>query len=460
MPSGRALEMLRNLLGDASVLTAETLSGRHLTDWSGEGFATPEAVLLPRTPPDVAAALAICAREGQPLAIQGGLTGLAGGANPQPGEFVLSLAKLNNIETLDEMGGTVIGQAGVNLGTLQDYLGARGWHLPLDLGARGSCQIGGNAATNAGGNRVLRYGMMRDSVLGLEVALPDGTLLTMLNQVIKNNAGLDLKHLFIGSEGTLGVITRLSLKLIPLPNARCTALCALPSFQAATHLLREARRSLPELASFELMWDGYVAAALSVLRRPSPFHERHAVYVLIETLGTDEPAMQTAIERCLEHLVESRIVEDAVIAKSLEQAKSLWDIREAASELMSKLRPFIAFDVSAPLREMEGFVNRMSELLQSSYPTQQHLFFGHLGDGNLHLLTGPYADDAALHDVKMRVYAAVEAIGGSISAETGIGFAKKEFLARSRSPDEMALMRALKNTVDPQHILNRGRIFD
>ena len=458
--NGRLLVQLVDLLGAASVLTGADAASRVNADWSGEPCATPLAILLPRTPAEVGRILSACHEARQPLAIQGGLTGLAGGANPLPGELVMSLARLSVIEDFDQAGGTVVVQAGVKLQQLQEHLAPSGWHLPLDLGARASCHLGGNAATNAGGTRVLRFGMMRESILGLEVVLADGTPLTMLNRVLKNNAGLNLNHLFVGAEGTLGVITRLSLRLVPLPTATCTCLCALPSFEAAIALLREARRHLPALASFEVMWEGYFASALELLAARRPFAEPSPLYALFETVGTDEAGMRSGLEAFLGQQVESGVVQDAVIPDSLSQARRLWDIREAASELMPRMRPFVAFDVSIPLRDMGAVVDRLSAYLDETCPSQQHHFFGHLGDGNLHLLSGPYHDQVRLHEVKDRVYDAVIATGGSISAETGIGEAKQRWLPLSRTPAELALMRTLKATLDPLQILNRGRLLD
>lgn len=453
------LPALRLALGDDSVLTGAAAAERLSHDWSTAPSIVPSIVLLPRTPQNVAAALRICNEAGQPVCVQGGLTGLAGGANPLDGEVVLSLARLSAIEDFDKEGGTVVVQAGVTLEALQNEVEDHGWFFPLDLGARGSCQLGGNAATNAGGNRVLRFGMMRNAVWGLEVALPDGTLLTMLDRVMKNNAGFDLKHLFIGSEGCLGVITRLSLALVPKPAASCTALCAVPDFGSATRLLREARRSLPELGAFELMWDDYLEAGAAAIGKTLPFDRPHPLYVLIETLSSEVDGGATAVERCLETALEEGWVTDVVVARSVDQARKLWAYREAVGELLSLTKPCAAFDVSVPMFQMDGTVQELKALLTERYPFTRHLFFGHLGDGNLHLISGPYPDADLLDEVEDLVYAAIGRRGGSISAEHGIGTVKKPFLHHSRGADELRCMRLLKQLFDSNGILNPGRVL-
>ncbi len=458
--NGELVHSLRTALGERAVLTGADAAARNHVDWSGSPHVAPAVVLLPRDPAAVAAALRLCHAAGQRLCVQGGLTGLAGGANPLAGEWVLSLERLAAIEEIDEIGGTAIVQAGVTLQALQEQVAGRGWFFPVDLGARGSCQVGGNAATNAGGIRVLRYGMMRESILGLEVALADGRLLTMLNRVLKNNAGFDLKHLFIGSEGALGVITRLSVRLVPLAGVSRTALCALPSFEAATLLLREARRQLPELGAFELMWQGYLEAAGRAIGRAVPFLEAYPLYALVETLGTDEARATATMDAFLESCLTAGLVSDAVIAQSLEQARGLWAFREAIAELTTELSPAANFDISIPLPRMGAFIDHVQAELHARYPAQRHLLFGHLGDGNLHLTSGPYGEQADFLAAEELVYSAVGAAGGSLSAEHGIGVVKREFLHHSRSEADIALMRELKRTLDPKGILNRGRVVD
>lgn len=447
-------------LGASSVTGEPALLDTHSGDWSEAPRQAPRLLVQPRTPEEVALVLQICTRHRQPVVVQGGLTGLAGGATPLAGELALSLTRLNRIEDIDTLGGTALVQAGAILEEVQRQVEEHGWSFPLDLGARGSCQVGGNAATNAGGNRVIRYGTMRDLVLGVEVALADGRMLTMLNRVVKNTTGTDLKHLFIGSEGALGVITRLVLKLVPRPAGATTALCALPSFDAAALLLRNLRRELPSLSAFELMWSDFMEAAIEMGPLRQPFASPHPVYALVETQGGDEAQRSDRLEEILGSMLESEIVADVVVAQSLEDARRLWAYREAIGEMLSRMKPHAAFDVGIPMAAMDAFVESVRDALEQRFTAQRHLFFGHLGDGNLHLLSGPYAVPEQLHAVEEIVYAAVGRMNGSVSAEHGIGVVKKEFLHWSRSADELAVMRELKALFDPAGILNAGRVLD
>ena len=452
------LAAVTSALGDEAIVRDPSIAAAHAADWSEAHRHAPSVVIFPRTPQQVATVLKLCHETGQKVVVQGGLTGLAGGATPQVDEIALSLSKLNGIEMIDVIGGTATVQAGVVLEDLQQQVEEQDWYFPLDLGARGSCQVGGNAAVNAGGNRVIRYGTMRDLVLGIEVALPDGRLLTMLNGVTKNTTGIDLKHLFIGSEGTLGVITRLVVKLFPKPEGSCTALCALSSFDCAARLIRLSRAALPTLSAFEVMWGDFMVAAQAVSDLRPPFGQAFPLYVLIECLGHDEPAERRALEQFLERVLEAGEVEDAIVAQSLDDAKGLWAYRESVGELLSQMKPHAAFDVSVPMASMDQFVSSARQTLAEAFPGKRHLFFGHIGDGNLHVLSGPHSGDD-LHRVEELVYSAVRRVSGAISAEHGIGVVKKDFLGYSRSPEELGLMADLKQMLDPRGILNPGRIL-
>ena len=453
------IDRLTAEFGFSGVLTGDRLQLRQTRDWSDAAAIEPVALLLPRSTNEVAAAIRICHEYGCSVAVQGGLTGLAGGANPMEGEVALSLAYLDAIEDIDAVAGTAIVQAGVTLETLQERCAELGWTFPLDLGARGSCQLGGNAATNAGGSSVLRYGMMRNLVLGLEVVMPDGTVLTMLDRVIKNNAGFDLKQLFIGSEGTLGVITRLSLMLVPRQTQQCTVLCGVPSFDAALRLLRSAKEALQGLSAFEVMWESYFDASISVQGKKSPLAEQYPVYVLVESVSDDSASAVQAMEAFLEVAIEDGLVADAVVAQTGAQHEELWSIREGVSELLALLKPCAAFDVSVAMTSMDALVQRLEEAMHREFPGQRHLFFGHLGDGNLHLISGPYVNSSQLESAEELVYRCVGEFQGSISAEHGIGVVKRDFMHHSRGAAEIELMRRIKGMLDPKGILNPGRVF-
>ncbi len=453
-------DALASALGVNGVTSDAGVAQAHSGDWSEAARHAPGLVVRPRTPEQVALALRVLSRFQQRVVVQGGLTGLAGGATPQPGEVALSLAQLNRIEDFDRVGGTITVQAGVILEQVQAHVEAQGWFFPLDLGARGSCQLGGNAATNAGGNRVIRYGTMRERVLGIEVVLADGRVLRMLNRVTKNTTGPDLKHLFIGSEGTLGVITRLVLKLSPKPHAGSAALCAVDSFDAAAGLLHELQACLPSLSAFELMWDDFMRASCEMGGLKAPFAAPHPLYVLVETMGASAEEERSRLEAVLGRALDRALIKDAIVAQSMGDAQRLWQYRETVGEMLSRMKPHAAFDVGIPMANMDRFVRSVRAMLEQHFPDRRHLFFGHLGDGNLHLLSGPHESPEALHAVEDLVYRAVAEAGGCISAEHGIGVVKKEFLPLSRSDEELDVMRDLKSLFDPSHLLNAGRIVD
>lgn len=428
-------------------------------DWSGEVGGVPLAVMRPDSVAALSAIVALAHEHALPITVQGGLTGLAGGAVPDPDDLVISLERLDAIEEFDEIGGTLTVQGGVTLARIAEIVEARGWYFPLDIGARGSCRIGGNVATNAGGNRVLRYGPTRDLVLGLEAVLADGTVLPMMNRVLKNNTGPDLKQLFIGSEGSFGIVARVVLRLFPLPQTRRSALCGVASFEQVALLLKHARGDLPGLSSFEVMWKDYLDAAAGAIGASVPFGGAYPIYVLIEAEGSQAPAMQELFESFLEARIEDGTAADIIVAQTNEQARSLWAFRDAIGELFRQLAPYVTFDVGIPLRATGDYIARARARLEAEWPDVTHLFFGHLGDGNLHIVTGPHPDPAQRHKVDTIIYELVRDIGGSISAEHGIGRIKKPFLSMSRNAEEIALLHTLKASLDPRHALNANRIL-
>jgi FAD/FMN-containing dehydrogenase len=353
-------------------------------------------------------------------------------------------------------------RAGTPLQAVQEAASQAGWFFPLDLGARGSCQIGGTIATNAGGNRVIRYGMMRDLVLGLEVVLADGTVLTSLNKLIKNNAGPDIRQIFAGSEGTLGIITRAVLRLHPQPRSTCTAFCAVPGYEQVVALLKHAKVSLGGmLSAFEMLWpDFYVMATTRVPGMPRPLPHGAFGYVLIESLGGDQDADQARFESMLEEADREGLITDAVLAQSAADARTLWQVRDASGEFPRMLWPSLGFDIGIPTRDIGSFVDACRDALRARWPDVETAFFGHIGDSNLHLhakvCEGPQPD----RELAGVVYGVVREWGGTVSAEHGIGLLKKPYLHYARSPEEIATMRAIKRALDPKGILNPGKILD
>ncbi|CAM5193481.1 D-2-hydroxyglutarate dehydrogenase OS=Castellaniella defragrans (strain DSM / CCUG 39792 / 65Phen)OX=1437824 GN=BN940_08606 PE=3 SV=1 [Castellaniella denitrificans] len=456
------LTRLRAALGADRVRAGSGISDKYLGDWSTEKGGRPVAVVLPDDTADVSRVLAVCHELRRPVVPQGGLTGLAGGAVPAEGAVALSLERMNRIEALDADAATLTAQAGVPLQVIQEAAVAAGFLCGLDLGARGSCQIGGNISTNAGGNRVIRYGMTRDLVLGLEVVLPDGTVLSMMNQMTKNNTGIDLKQLFIGSEGTLGIVTRAVLKLHPGIAGANTALVALNGFESALALLRHARQALSgRVSAFELMWADYYRAATTLGGARAPLAPDHPLYVLMDMQSPLPQEDAPRFEAVLEHALAEGWAVDAAIAQSHGDAEDFWALRDSIAEMLPKLAPTINFDVSVPVSSIGMCVERMRAAMENGFPGIAHMYFGHVGDGNVHIVAGPLPQDGGQteHAIEQAFYTIVRELSGSVSAEHGIGLHKRPWLEYSRRPAEIQLMRTLKQALDPRGIMNPGKII-
>ncbi|MDE2266788.1 MAG: FAD-binding oxidoreductase [Alphaproteobacteria bacterium] len=421
------------------------------------------AVARPSSTGQVSALVKAAAKAGVQIVPQGGNTGLVGSSMSYPGEraIVLSLQRMNRIEEIDEQGATMTVEAGCVLQAACDAADAKGLFFPLDLGARGSATIGGNIATNAGGNRVIRYGMMRELVLGLEAVLADGTVISSLNRLIKNNAGYDLKHIFIGSEGTLGIVTRAVLRLRPKPVSQNVALLAIDSFEMLPRVLRSVERSLGGmLSAFEVMWeDFYRLVTTPPAQGTAPIPHGHSYYVLLEAMGGDQAEDGARFESALAAELDNGQVANAIVAKSKAECQRLWALRDDVAQVV-RHAPFFTFDVSLPISEMEEYVREVRQALLSRWPATALMVFGHLGDGNLHLIPcvgdGSHETRAAVENI---IYDALRSRRGSVSAEHGIGLEKRQYLSYSRNAQEIALMRALKQTLDPRNILNPGKIF-
>jgi len=457
------IDDLRAAFDATTVLTGADIHTRYHTTMAGIPVPPPLAVMRPRSTEDVSKFLKLCHHARVPVTTQGGMTGLVLATMPQPGEIVLSMERMNAIEEVDTGSGVVITQTGVPLQRLQERVGESGFMFPLDLGARGSCTIGGNISTNAGGNRVIRYGMTRDLVLGLEAVLADGTILRGVRKYIKNNTGIDLKQLFVGTEGTLGVVTRAALRIFPAPAEQQVALCALESFDKVRAFLDLARARLAgDLTAFEVMWNEYYRLTTELVQgvaAPLPTH--HPFYVLLEASGSDAERIRNDLEEMLEKALEQDIIVDATIASSGAAAAAIWRIRDSSVELGRATGLHgVGFDISLAIDKMEAFADAIKTGLKQKIDEDAYaIVFGHAGDGNLHVNAKYPATTDRTEEVTKLVYGITADFGGSISAEHGIGMLKRPYLNLSRTEEEIETMRTLKRALDPHHILNPGRIF-
>ena len=458
------IDRLTDALGDGAVVTGEAIPERNRADATKLAPTPPDALVLPRSTAEVSRILALCHAAGRPVVTQGGMTGLCGGAHPEGGEIALSLERLSGVVEVDPVSGTLTALAGTPLQIVQAAAEEAGFLCGIDLGARGSCTIGGNVATNAGGNQVLRYGMTRRNVLGLEVVQADGTIVSSLNKMIKNNAGYDWTQLFIGSEGTLGVVTQVVLGLHPRPTQTETALIALPDMTAAIATLKRLEREFGAgLLVFEGMWREFMTAAVERIGLSRPFEQDHALVILTE-LAPGGPSGREQVEEVLATLHEDGTVADAVIARSGAEADRLWAYRESVYDYGRFQHTFAGFDIAIPRAAIDQAVTDLRDAADKGWPEFVQVIFGHIADSNLHLVVGPTdlsrtmtADDKAR--VEEGVYRVTRRHGGSVSAEHGIGRTKRRWLAHSRSAEEIALMRTLKTALDPHGILNPGRVL-
>ncbi len=450
------IQSLQDIVGTRGVLLGDDVSSYPNMSW-GAGTCPAKAIVRPASTEELSRVMALCHEHGQTVVPRGGLTGLVNGITCTTDDIVVSLERMNSIEHIDDSAGTMRVQAGVILQNAQDAARDAGWLFAVDFGARGSANIGGMIGTNAGGNSVVRYGMMREQVLGLEAVLADGTVISSMNEMLKNNAGYDLKHLFIGSEGTLGIVTRAVLRLRPAPSTVQTAFVALASFDDVTGLLRRLGTEFEgKLSSFEVMWRNHYHYLVAEQGKHQAFLPTdYPFYVLLESEGSDEAREEEQFMDVLGALMEEGHVADAVIARSSQQAAQLWAMRDDVETLIHALHPAAVFDVSLPIREMEAYVNDIETALKQSLPDTRLIAFGHLGDGNIHLGIGPAPDK---HAVETLVYERLGKVNGSISAEHGIGLEKREFLPHSRTAAEITLMKTLKTALDPHHLLNPGKV--
>jgi FAD/FMN-containing dehydrogenase len=449
------------IVGKSNVLTAPADTAAYFTDWRRQYSAAAECVVRPASTAEVARVVALCAGEGVAVVPQGGNTGLSGGSVPTGArrEIVLALGRMNRIRSIDALNDTVTAEAGCVLATVQRAADEAGRLFPLSLAAEGSCQIGGNLSTNAGGVNVLRYGTARAQVLGLEVVLPDGRVWNGLRGLRKDNTGYDLKQLFIGAEGTLGIITAAVLRLYPKPSAVATAWIALDSPRAAVELLALLHDRLGDrLSAFELVSRHCLEAVLA--HAPDirdPLAATHPWYILAEAADSGEPErLRERVERALADCAERGALRDAALAQSGEQARALWRIRESIPEAQFAN---VKHDIAVPVSKTPELIASLEQELKAAFEKIQIYCFGHVGDGNLHYNVGPQALVAQREAVSRIVYDAVAKLGGSISAEHGLGQLKRDEIRRHKEALELELMRALKSTLDPKGLMNPGKVI-
>ena len=455
MSLNQLLQDIGSVVSSRQLITGDAVAERATSYWD----AAPTqaiAIVKPRSTQELAAVMERCYAAGQPVVTQGGLTGCVSGAVASTKEIIVSLEDMNAIESIDATSRTATVQAGVVLENLQHAANERGLCFPLDFGARGSCTVGGNIATNAGGINVLRYGMTRALVLGLEVVTANGKVLSSMSPMLKNNAGYDLKQLFIGSEGTLGIVTRAVVRLFPAPTTCNTALLACDDFPSVIKVLNTLQAGLAgTLSAFEVMWNAYYRGVTLEGTHRAPIDAGQPYYVVVEAEGDDAASDAARFEQLLVDAMEQAWITDAIVCKSESERREVWDIRENFEDIL----PAYLYDVSLPINVMEAYVIRLEQRLLKRWSRARCIVMGHIADGNLHLFIQTGEDGDHHFECDEMVYHELKDTGGSVSAEHGIGTEKMSWLSLSRSAEELEIMATLKETLDPKGILNPGRVL-
>jgi FAD/FMN-containing dehydrogenase len=443
---------LRDVVGEAQAIDDASMMTSYTSDWTGRFSGRACCVVRPASTAEVAAVVRVCAADGVAICVQGGNTGLVGGSIPVDGAVLLSLRRLSDVEPVDVVAAQVTVGAGCTLAALQRVVRADGFDVGVDFAARESCTVGGMVATNAGGERVLRYGTMRAQVVGIEAVLADGSIVSRLAGLPKDNTGYDVVSLLAGSEGTLGVITRLRLRLVPLLSARAVALVAVAGTAEAVELVRS-MRALASLEAAELFYADGLALVRDHTGLPAPFTQTYPAYVLVECAGRDDPTdeLLAALEQAADAVL------DATVAGDTRGRHALWSYRESHTESINANGVPVKLDVAVPLSAFAEATAALPAAIAAVAPDARTILFGHVNEGNLHVnILNAIDVDEAVSDAVLRL---VASYGGSISAEHGVGRAKRDWLHLSRSAEEIAMMRAIKRAVDPAGLLNPGVLF-
>ena len=453
---------LRDVLDIDSIISGSKLQQRYHHIWKMDEPLQAIALLLPKNTKEVSRIMNLCYENNQEVIIHGGLTNLVGGTETKKNQLVISLEKMNTIEEIDEKSRTITSQSGAIIENLINSVAEKNLLLPLNFGAKGSAQIGGAISTNAGGLRVFKYGMIRQMVLGLEVVLPDGTIISSLKKIIKDNSGYDLKQFFIGSEGTLGIVTKVILRLYEAPSSRSSAIVGINNYENVINLLKFLEKGLAgALSGFELMWkETYITMTKKTSSLFPPISQDFKYYVFIETLGSQKEEDYLRLERLIEESIENKIIMDASIAQSERELNNLWQIREDVSVLDFNANYSQHFDISLPIPKIGKLISEISNNLKKLSFVENIYIFGHVADGNIHFIIGKNNNKIkCVNQINEIVYAPLKENNGSLSDEHGIGLHKKKYLNTTRSESEIILMKKIKKLFDPKSILNPRRII-
>jgi len=451
-----------SVLDSARVLHGEELKTRYHHIWKMHEPLMAKCVLLPETTEEVSEIMKICYAENQPVVVQGGLTNLVGSTESNTEEVVISMERMNTVEEVDTSSRTITAQAGVILEQVQNEAAKVDLLFPLNFGAKGSAQVGGILATNAGGMRVLRYGMTRNLVLGVEAVLADGTIISGLKKIIKDNSAYDLKQHFIGSEGTLGIITKAVLRLQEKPVSRNCAFIGVNGYKNVVKLLKHVDKGLAgTLSAFELIWkDTFIGMTSAPAEVKPPLPYDYEFYVLLESMGGNHEKDLLILENLMASALESEVIADAAPAGSQADNELFFRIREDVHALVSRMKYDQHFDISLPIADIGKTIAEITADLKKIPDVDLIFPFGHVADGNIHFMIGKQNESTELKKkIDQAVYAPLKALGGSVSAEHGIGLHKKDYLKLCRTPEEIALMKLLKKAMDPEEILNRGKVL-